>query len=264
MPESPMQQQQSNFPAPPAPVLKEEPKQEVKEEVKEEPKEEEEMPKFEARWEELPENVVNRVLSFLVAAEGSSVPSLVRAAQVSKAWHEATKDGKTIKVRVKDEESGKTVEKERKRPSLWTHLDLSAGRLREKYRNDKKLEGFLRRFDHEAIKEVRLTGWKNSVSASTLKMLAAVCPNLVSLGLAACFKLSNEDLKFVGDNFKKLERLDLSNVSVSQCEIMNDFPNVSLFVFLALCSPLRAAPAAPCPAPACPTSSPWPGRGSHS
>ena len=161
--------------------------------VKEEPKVEE--PKFEARWEELPEKVINRVLSFVVANEGS-VPSLIRASKVNKAWNEATKD--------KDG-----------RKTLWTHLDLSSGRLKEKYRSDKKLEAFLKRYKCEDIKEIKLTGWKNSVGTSTLKMLASVCPNLVSLGLASCFKLSNEDLKYVGENFKFLERLDLSNVSVS-------------------------------------------------
>ena len=54
------------------------------------------------------------------------------------------------------------------------------------------------------------------MGASTLRMLATTCPNLVSLSLASCYKLTNEDLKYIGDSFTKLERLDLGNVSVSE------------------------------------------------
>ena len=178
-------------PSPPAPPSVETPT--VKEEPKPEPEPEE--PKFEARWEELPESVVHRILSFVVGNEGA-VPSLVRASRVCKKWSDVVRD------------------KEGRR-SLWTHLDLSAGRLKEKYRSDKKLESFLKRYRCQHIKEVKLAGWKNSVGAPTLRMLATTCPNLVSLGLASCYKLTNEDLKYIGENFPKLERLDLSNVSVS-------------------------------------------------
>jgi len=38
---------------------------------------------------------------------------------------------------------------------------------------------------------------------------------LISLGLCGCLKLTNEDLKLIGDSFPKLERLDLSGVSPS-------------------------------------------------
>jgi hypothetical protein len=153
------------------------------------PKKEIEVSNFVARWEELPVKALRRVLLFGVANEGA-VPFLVRASRVSKAWNEQAKDLK-----------------------LWTHLDFSAGRLKEKYRNDKKLETLLNKFPN--VLEVKVSGWKNSVGASTLRILSQCCPNLLSLGLASCFKLSNEDLKFIGDNFKNLERIDLSNVSVS-------------------------------------------------
>ncbi|CAB4055615.1 FBXL6 [Lepeophtheirus salmonis] len=56
---------------------------------------------------------------------------------------------------------------------------------------------------------------RNSVSSSTLKIIAANCPKIVSLSFNGCFKLTNEDLKFIGDNFEHLERLDLSSVSPS-------------------------------------------------
>ena len=199
-------------PASNAPEVKQEVKEEIKEEartpaavpqpeaVKEEPAQEPEPepdPKFEARWEELPEKAVKRILEFCVANDGA-VPFLIRASKVCKKWHEVTKD-----------------------KSIWTHLDLSSGRLKEKYRNDKKIEDFLKRYPN--VKEVKLTGWKNSVSTSTLKILASVCPNIVSLGLASCFKLTNEDLKYIGEHFPKLERLDLSNVSVSDSRQISIF-----------------------------------------
>ena len=119
-----------------------------------------------------------------------SVPFLVRASRVCSSWHKASQD-----------------------VSLWTHLDLSQGRLKEKYRNDKKLEWFLKKYPNAL--EVKLGGWKNAVATSTLRLVANHCPNLVSFGLSGCLKLTNEDLKIVGDSFPKLERIDLSGVSVS-------------------------------------------------
>lgn len=174
-----------------------------------------EMPHFEPRWDELEEKTIHRILSFAVANEGS-VPLLVRASRVSKKWHEATKP------------------KEGRR-DLWSHLDLSAGRLKEKYRNDKKLESFLKRFDN--VMEIKLAGWKNSVGPVTLKIVSTACPNLISLGLASCFKLSNEDLKFIGDNFPKLERLDLSNVSSSSCSSRSAVSSTCLSEFIATLGP---------------------------
>lgn len=169
-------------------------KTEVKEEtpmpvVEEEVKKEE--PKFEARWEELEEKLWKRIFQYCSYNDGS-VPFLVRAQRVCKKWKNvATSD-----------------------PLLWTHLDLSQGRgFKERYRNDKKLEWFLKKYGN--VQEVKLGGWKNSVGPSTIKLIAQYCPNLISLGLCGCFKLTNEDLKLIGDSFPKLERIDLSGVSPS-------------------------------------------------
>jgi hypothetical protein len=155
-------------------------------EVKKEPE-----PVFEARWEEIDEKVWKRVFQYCSYNDGS-VPFLVRAQRVCKKWQKvATSD-----------------------PNLWTHLDLSQGRgFRERYRNDKKLEWFLKKYGN--VQELKLGGWKNSVSTATIKIVAQYCPNLISIGLCGCFKLTNEDLKLIGDSFPKLERIDLSGVSVS-------------------------------------------------
>ena len=209
--QQPATPKQPPTPQPPAPVIKEEiiikeevvkvePKVEPKIEPKIEPKveevavvvkveEEPPAPLYTARWGELDEKVLKHIFSYCVVNDGS-VPFLVRASRVCTSWHKASQDVK-----------------------LWTHLDLSQGRLKEKYRNDKKLEWFLKKYPH-AI-EVKLGGWKNSVCTSTLKLIASVCPDVISLGLSGCLKLTNEDVKIIGDSFSKLERIDLSGVSVN-------------------------------------------------
>jgi len=174
------------------PVKVEEPPPKVEEVVKVEPvevkEEEPPAPVYTARWMELEEKVIKKIFQYCVVNDGA-VPFLVRASRVCSSWHKASQDVK-----------------------LWTHLDLSQGRLKEKYRNDKKLEWFLKKYPN--VLEIKLGGWKNAVSTSTLRLIATHCPNLISLGLSGCLKLTNEDLKVVGDSFPKLERIDMSGVSV--------------------------------------------------
>ena len=155
--------------------------------VKEEPE-----PVFEARWEELDVKLWKRIFRMCCENERSSVPFLVRAQRVCSKWKEAVTSDM----------------------SLWTHLDLSSGRgFKERYRNDKKLEWFLKKYPN--VLELKLGMWKNSVSTSTIRVVAQYCPNLISLGLSGSFKLTNEDLKLIGDSFPKLQRIDLSGVSPS-------------------------------------------------
>eukprot|EP00094_Tigriopus_californicus_P003745 TCALIF_03604-PB protein Name:"Similar to Fbxl6 F-box/LRR-repeat protein 6 (Mus musculus)" AED:0.25 eAED:0.25 QI:0/0.75/0.6/1/1/1/5/724/1171 len=146
---------------------------------------------FVARWSELPPKALRLLFRCGVANEGA-IPFLVRVSRVCKSWNKEAMD-----------------------PTIWTHLDLSSGKMKEKYRNDKKLETFLKKYPN--VLELKLTGWKNSVGTSTLKMISMVCPKLISLGLASCFKLSNEDVKLIAESYEKLERIDLSNVSSSSC-----------------------------------------------
>ena len=146
---------------------------------------------FEARWDELEEKIWKRIFQYCSYNDGS-VPFLVRAQRVCKKWKDVATSN----------------------PNIWTHLDLSQGRgFKERYRNDKKLEWFLKKYNN--VQELKLGGWKNVVGTSTLKIIAQYCPKLISLGLCGCLKLTNEDLKLVGDSFPKLERIDLSGVSPS-------------------------------------------------
>lgn len=162
----------------------------IKEEIAKEPVKEEPEPVFEAKWDELDVKLWKRIFRFCSVNEGS-IPFLVRAQRVCSKWKEAAND-----------------------MSLWTHLDLSSGRgFKERYRNDKKLEWFLKKYPN--VLELKLGMWKNAVSTSTIRVVAQYCPHLISLGLNGCFKLTNEDLKLIGDSFPKLERIDLSGVSPS-------------------------------------------------
>ena len=134
----------------------------------------------------MPEKALHRIFWHCVRNESSN-GFLTKAQQLSTAWRDASTD-----------------------PSLWTHLDLFS--LKEKHRNDKKVELLLKKYPQ--VTELKLNGWKNAVSTSTLKIVASNCPGLTSLGLSGCFKLTNEDMKLIGDSFEKLKRIDLSNVSV--------------------------------------------------
>ena len=112
---------------------------------------------------------------------------------------------------------------------LWTHLDLSVSYLKEKHRNDKKLEWMLKKYP--CVLEMKLNGWKNAVNTSTLKLIAA-SKSLVSLSLVGCFKLSNEDLKLIGDTLPALQRIDLSNVSASSCSSRSAVSSTALSDFI--------------------------------
>eukprot|EP00095_Tigriopus_kingsejongensis_P002982 maker-scaffold849_size89187-snap-gene-0.16 protein:Tk02982 transcript:maker-scaffold849_size89187-snap-gene-0.16-mRNA-1 annotation:"hypothetical protein DAPPUDRAFT_23392" len=163
---------------------------------------------FVARWADLPDKALRHLFRCCVANEGA-VLFLVRASRVCKSWNKQASDTR-----------------------LWTHLDLSSSKMKEKYRNDKKLETFLRKYPN--VLELKLTGWKNTVGTATLKMISTVCPKLVSLGLASCFKLSNEDVKLIAESYEKLERIDLSNVSSSSCSSRSAVSSTCLTEFVTL------------------------------
>ena len=114
---------------------------------------------------------------------------------------------------------------------LWTHLDLSVSYLKEKHRNDKKLEWLLKKYPN--VLELKLNGWKNAVNTSTLKLVAA-SKSIVSISLVGCFKLSNEDLKLVGDTLPSLQRIDLSNVSASSCSSRSAVSSTALSDFISV------------------------------
>lgn len=67
----------------------------------------------------IPLNVLRRIMGFVVAMEGS-IPFLIRASRVSRLWREATLD-----------------------PMLWTCVDLSTGKVKDKYRSERNLIYFL-------------------------------------------------------------------------------------------------------------------------
>jgi hypothetical protein len=217
--------------------IKSEPKTEIMDEIKQE---EPEMPKFEAKWEELPNEVLARVFAFCVVKESSNT-FLVKASKVCRKWWKVAMPVRYAKhCEIKDEteiksEDGSTDKSAKnnaackKDVDLWTHLDLSVSYLKEKHRNDKKLEWLLKKYPN--VMELKLNGWKNNVNTSTLKLVAA-SKTIVSLSLVGCFKLSNEDLKLVGDTLPSLQRIDLSNVSASSCSSRSAVSSTALSDFI--------------------------------
>jgi len=67
----------------------------------------------------LPLSLLRRILGLVVVTEGA-IPFLVRASRVSRLWREATLD-----------------------PGLWTSIDLSTGKVKDKYRSERNLIYFL-------------------------------------------------------------------------------------------------------------------------
>ena len=100
---------------------------------------------------------------------------------------------------------------------------------KEKHRNDKKLEQMLKKYSN--VLELKLNGWKNAVNTSTLKLIAA-SKQIVSLSMVGCFKLTNEDLKLIGDTLPNLQRIDLSNVSASSCSSRSAVSSTALSDFI--------------------------------
>ena len=215
--------------------IKSEPKTEIKDEIKHEEPEE---PKFEAKWEEVPNKVLARVFAFCVVNESSNT-FLVKASKVCRKWWKVAMPKRYAKhCEIKDEteiksEDGSTDKNagSNKDVDLWTHLDLSVSYLKEKHRNDKKLEWLLKKYPN--VMELKLNGWKNAVNTSTLKLVAA-SKTIVSLSLVGCFKLSNEDLKLVGDTLPSLQRIDLSNVSASSCSSRSAVSSTALSDFISV------------------------------
>ena len=222
-------------------AFKEEPdvKPDIKPDIKEEIKQEEpDEPKFEAKWEELPNKVLARVFAYCVANESSNT-FLVKASKVCRKWWKVAmprKYSKHCELKDEDEEKDEDLDKSgdeetvrRKKIDLWTHLDLSVSYLKEKHRNDKKLEQMLKKYSN--VLELKLNGWKNAVNTSTLKLIAA-SKQIVSLSMVGCFKLTNEDLKLIGDTLPNLQRIDLSNVSASSCSSRSAVSSTALSDFI--------------------------------
>lgn len=140
--------------------------------------------------EEMPLKALKKIFSFICHTDGC-IPFLDHASSVCKYWNKVSSD-----------------------QSLWVKANLGSWAIKEKSKNDKKIEWILENKFSSAT-HVDLCGWHSVVSNATLKIVAAACPNIVSLGLANCEKLNNEDVRSIPSLFPNLRKVDLSRVSPS-------------------------------------------------
>lgn len=99
------------------------------------------------------------------------------------------------------------------KPELWTSIDLTSPRIKDKFRSERMLAYLLEsRFFH--AKNLNLGGWSSAVTNATMDILARNCKSLESLSLSACQKLTGSNLKTITDSCRGLQKLDLSAISV--------------------------------------------------
>ncbi|ROT78713.1 hypothetical protein C7M84_002587, partial [Penaeus vannamei] len=95
---------------------------------------------------------------------------------------------------------------------LWHTVDLATGRIKPRYRNERKLLWIL----ENRLSEGSIACWWNdAVTPPILPRLVELCPELTSLNLSYCHKIHSENLHTHLSLCKKLERLDLTNVMAS-------------------------------------------------
>ncbi|CAD7077383.1 unnamed protein product [Hermetia illucens] len=146
-------------------------------------------PEKQGVWgEALPENVLYKVFQYLVQQEGC-LPTLYRVGRVCSLWRNVSLY-----------------------PSLWTSLDLSTW-IKEKYHTEDKLKWFISN-RLSKCKELNVSTWKIGDVQCVLEKLADACPDLVGINLSGWKGLTSDNLIYLVENLKKLERLDLSSINI--------------------------------------------------
>ncbi|KAK8752564.1 hypothetical protein OTU49_006237, partial [Cherax quadricarinatus] len=93
---------------------------------------------------------------------------------------------------------------------LWHIAELTTGRIKPRYRNEKKLLWLLENRLTE-VSDLNLSGWSEAVTPHILQRLVQLCPHLVGLNLSYCHKIHSENLHTHLSTCHKLQRLDLTN-----------------------------------------------------
>lgn len=150
---------------------------------------------------DIPEDILFKIFEHVTVVDGS-LPVLVRLCRVCKLW-------RTVALS----------------PDLWRRVDLTW--VRERQRTDLRLLWLIQ---HRLgrVRDLNLGEWKVRDIQIALEAIAANCPDLGGLNLSGWNGLNAENLKFLtsGEEFERLERLDLS--SVNSASAMNAQPLVSL------------------------------------
>ncbi|XP_021950336.1 F-box/LRR-repeat protein 6 [Folsomia candida] len=138
----------------------------------------------------LPEHVLSKIFSYAVKCEGGAIPVLVRASKVSRLWW-------------------KTASK----PDLWTLVDLSSPRVKDKFKIERNLVYFLEhRFPR--VKHLNLAGgWP--LTNLSIDVLIRSCKELENIGLNGCQKLTAQHLKTITESCLSLKKIDLSAISTT-------------------------------------------------
>lgn len=96
--------------------------------------------------------------------------------------------------------------------SLWKSLDLTTW-MKEKHRNELKLKWFI---DHRLkdCTDLNLANYKITNIQVVLDKLLESCPSLAGINLANWKGFTGDQLLFLTEEFKSLQRLDLSAINV--------------------------------------------------
>lgn len=97
-------------------------------------------------------------------------------------------------------------------PQLWQSLDLSTF-FKERNRTETRLKWFIENRMGNCD-EVNMGYWKITNVLVVLERLLEHCPDLVGISLPGWRALTNDHLAYITENFKKLERLDLSSINM--------------------------------------------------
>ncbi|GAB0097010.1 uncharacterized protein DMENIID0001_126000 [Sergentomyia squamirostris] len=136
----------------------------------------------------LPKNVLHTIFLYAVQEEGC-LPTLVNLGRVCSLWYEVSLNS-----------------------SLWHTLDLSAW-VKDRCKTELKLKWFI---DNrlKGCQDVNVSNWKVVNVQCVLEKMAETCPNLVGLTMAGWKFLLSDHLNYIVENFKKLERIDLSSINL--------------------------------------------------
>uniref|UniRef100_A0A1B0CL30 Putative leucine rich repeat some n=1 Tax=Lutzomyia longipalpis TaxID=7200 RepID=A0A1B0CL30_LUTLO len=136
----------------------------------------------------LPKNVLHTIFLFAVQEEGC-LPTLINLGRVCTLWHDVSLNS-----------------------ALWHTLDLSAW-VKDRFKTELKLKWFI---DNRlrGCQDVNVSNWKVTNVQCVLEKMYDACPNLIGITLAGWKFLLSDHLSYIVENFRKLERLDLSSINL--------------------------------------------------
>uniref|UniRef100_A0A1B0D7N0 Uncharacterized protein n=1 Tax=Phlebotomus papatasi TaxID=29031 RepID=A0A1B0D7N0_PHLPP len=160
----------------------------------------------------LPKNVLHTIFLYAVQEEGC-LPTLINLGKVCSLWYEVSLNS-----------------------ALWHTLDLSAW-VKDRFKTELKLKWFIEnRF--RGCQDVNVSNWKVTNVQCVLEKMVDACPNLVGITLAGWKFLLCDHLSYIVENFKKLQRLDLSsiNLEANANKTATHCPNLVLLDFSNICT----------------------------